>query len=124
MGLSSVYRSASERADQHHAHFGVTIVSCERGDLRQSPDGVFVFDDEGKREIPVPFGRGTRDNVLDEFYDAIVHDRPLIRDGRWGRATIEACLALLQSSEEKREITLSRQVPFRDDLLPAWLGPT
>jgi phthalate 4,5-cis-dihydrodiol dehydrogenase len=113
---------ARERTEQHHAHFGVTIVSCERADMRQSPDGVFIYDEGGKREIPVPFGRGTRDNVLDELYDAIVHDHPLIRDGSWGRATIEACLAILQSSQEKREIALSRQVPFRDELLPAWLG--
>lgn len=113
---------AEERPDQHHAHFGVTIVSCERGDMRQSPDGISVFDDDGKREVAVPFGRGTRDNVLDELYDAIVHDRPLMRDGRWGRATIEVCLAILQSSKERREVTLSRQVLFRDDLLPAWLG--
>ncbi len=109
-------------ADQHHAHFGTTIVSCERGDMRQSPNGVFIYDEEGMRDIPVPFGRGTRDNVLDEFYDAIVHDRPLIRDGRWGRATIEACLAILESSETKREVMLSRQVPIGEELLPSWLG--
>jgi phthalate 4,5-cis-dihydrodiol dehydrogenase len=38
----------------------------------------------------------------------------MLHDGRWGQATIEVCLAILQSSAERREITMARQVPTRD----------
>lgn len=107
---------ADRETDGNHAHFGVTIVSCERGDLRQSPDGIFLYGDEGRREIKVPFGRGTRENVFDEFYGAVVHDRPLIRDGRWGKATIEVCLAILDSADNRREMILSHQVSTRDEI--------
>ena len=34
----------------------------------------------------------------------------LMRDGRWGEATLEVCLAIAQSARERKEIRLSRQV--------------
>jgi len=98
----------------HHIHWGITLVSCERGEMRQSLDGILIYGDEGKREIPVPKGRGVRGGVIDEFYDAIVKDRTLLRDGRWEKATLEACLAILESARERREIFLKHQVPTRD----------
>ncbi|MGH6914596.1 MAG: Gfo/Idh/MocA family protein, partial [Geminicoccales bacterium] len=38
--------------------FGLTIVSCERGVLRQHPDGITVYGAGGRREIPVEPHRG------------------------------------------------------------------
>ena len=97
-----------------HSHFGVTIVSCERGDLRASAGGVYVYDDAGRREVPVPFGPTARSAVIDELYDAIAHDRPPPHDGRWAKATLEVCLALERSAREGREIALAHQVPTPD----------
>jgi phthalate 4,5-cis-dihydrodiol dehydrogenase len=34
--------------------FGLTLVSCERGTLRQSADGVFIYDERGRSEVPCP----------------------------------------------------------------------
>ena len=51
-----------------------------------------------------------RAEVIDELYDAIVHGRAPLHDGKWAMATLEACLAVLQSAREQREITLTRQV--------------
>ena len=45
---------------------------------------------------------------------AIEENKPPFLDGRWGKATLEVCLAMLQSSKERREITLSHQVPSVD----------
>jgi hypothetical protein len=56
--------------------------------------------------------------VIDELYEAVANDRPLVHDGRWGEATLEVCLAILQSSRERREIALHHQVPS-----PAAAGP-
>jgi phthalate 4,5-cis-dihydrodiol dehydrogenase len=103
-------------SERYHPHFGVTLVSCEHGDLRPQPNGVFIYDDHGKREIPVPLGRAVPDKgkVVDELYDAVVNDRPVRHNGRWGKATLEACLAIQQSARERREIVLSHQVPTGD----------
>jgi phthalate 4,5-cis-dihydrodiol dehydrogenase len=47
--------------------------------------------------------------VVDELYDAIVHQRPPLHDGQWAMATVEVCLAILQSAQDQREITLAHQ---------------
>jgi len=109
-------RSWPEGSERWHPHFGTTVVSCERGDLRASPHGVVVYADDGKYEVDVPLGRTSPDKgkVVDELCEAVASDRPNVHDGRWGEATLEACLAILQSSRERREIALSHQVPVRD----------
>jgi phthalate 4,5-cis-dihydrodiol dehydrogenase len=89
--------------------FGITIVSCERGNIRQSPDGLYVYDDEGQHEVPVAGDGATGSTELHELCDAITTGAPISHDGRWGMATLEVCLAILQSGRERREIMLSHQ---------------
>lgn len=91
--------------------FGLTVVSCERGVMRQQPDGLYVYGAGGRREIPVEPHRG-RSSELVELVEALEHDRPTLLDARWGMATTEICLAILQSSRERREIPLKHQVPL------------
>jgi phthalate 4,5-cis-dihydrodiol dehydrogenase len=114
-GTQERYREGTG-APRNHPHFGVTVVSCERGDLRPTPRGVDVFSEEGRREVVVPLGRATPDKgrVIDELYEAVVTGQPTRHDGRWGKATLEACLAILESSRTQREITLTHQVPWPD----------
>ena len=92
----------------HNPMFGMTVVSCERGVVRQSPDGLFVYDEKGRREIKVPSSRGRAAELFD-LYKAISEDRPTTLDVRWGMATAEVCLAILQSSREHRDIMLAHQ---------------
>jgi phthalate 4,5-cis-dihydrodiol dehydrogenase len=98
---------------RHHPHFGITIASCDRGDLRPSPNGIWIYGDDGPREIPVPLGRATPDKgrTVDELYAAVTADRPVYHDGRWGKATLEVCLAILDSARARKEIMLQHQVP-------------
>ena len=91
--------------------FGFTLVSCERGDIRQTPDGLFIYGETEKREITLPSGRRGREAEIEELYEAVVHKRPVFHDGRWGEATLEVCLAMLESAEQRKEIFLSHQVP-------------
>jgi len=35
----------------------------------------------------------------------------VVHDGRWGAATLEVCLAILESAAKRKEIFLSHQVP-------------
>jgi phthalate 4,5-cis-dihydrodiol dehydrogenase len=89
--------------------FGLTMVNCERGVIRQSPDGLFVYSKEGRREIVVPEQIG-RSAELVELCDAVAEDRSTFLDARWGMATAEICLAILESSRERRDILLSHQI--------------
>jgi phthalate 4,5-cis-dihydrodiol dehydrogenase len=91
--------------------FGFMVVSCERGDIRQTSDGLFIYGETEKREFTLPSGRRGREAEIEELYEAVVHNRPVFHDGRWGEATLEVCLAMLESAEQRKEIFLSHQVP-------------
>ena len=109
--------SAPLRDEVHQPFFGMTLVSCERGDMRQSPDGIYVYGEQDKREIPVAKGMRGRQAEVKELYDALFNNRPLFHDGRWGEATLEVCLGILKSAQAKKEIPMSHQVPVRDGVL-------
>ena len=91
--------------------FGITIVSCEKGDIRQTPEGLRIYAENEQRDIVLPAGSRGREAEVEELYDAVVHNRPVFHDGRWGAATLEVCLAMLESAEKRQEIFLSHQVP-------------
>jgi phthalate 4,5-cis-dihydrodiol dehydrogenase len=93
------------KADAHQ-HFGVVIVSCERGDVRPLPSGVMIYDDREQRMEPLPPPEVPRVEVIDELYDAVVSGKPPLHSGESALATIEVCLAMLRSSREGREVTL------------------
>jgi phthalate 4,5-cis-dihydrodiol dehydrogenase len=93
----------------HIGWFGVTVASFERGDVRQSPNGLYVYDDNGRREIPVEGGRGVGTLEMKEMHEAIFRGAPIVHDGRWATATLEVAMAIVQSGRERREIMLSHQ---------------
>jgi phthalate 4,5-cis-dihydrodiol dehydrogenase len=91
--------------------FGVYLVSCENGDMRQSPDGLLIYDDDGQREIPLAGERLGGNGELMEMYRALREGGPIRHDGRWGMATLELIAAIMQSGRERREIVLTHQCP-------------
>jgi phthalate 4,5-cis-dihydrodiol dehydrogenase len=93
----------------HHPHFGALIVSCERGDMRVTPDGVEVYSDTERREIVLPLPRAypNKDALTDSFYDAVVCGNKPLHDGAWGREGVRVMLALRQSARERRTVRLS-----------------
>lgn len=91
--------------------FGLTIVSCERGDIRQSPRGLYVYTASGREEIELPTDKSPRDLVLDELHGAVSAERIPVHDGAWGLANLEICAAAIKSSETGSEIVLQHQVP-------------
>ncbi len=94
---------------QFHQHFGVVIVSCEKADLRPLPEGVMIYADGEKHLDPLPAPRVPRAEVVDEFYEAVVSGKPPLHDGPWAMATLEVCLAILESARAKKEIPLKHQ---------------
>jgi phthalate 4,5-cis-dihydrodiol dehydrogenase len=101
---------APETGERWHQHFGVMLVSCDRADLRPLPNGVMIYADDARRLEPLPRPQVQRSEVIDELYDAVVHGTPPLHSGEWARATLEVCLAILQSGREQREIALKHQV--------------
>jgi len=88
--------------------YGLTIVSCERGAIRQSQDGLFVYTESGCEEIPVKANAGRSAELL-EFTRALAEGRTVFPDGVWGRGTLEVCLGILESSKSRKDIALTRQ---------------
>lgn len=103
--------------DLWQQELGNMIVSCERGDVRLVADGLVVYDDDGRRTIPVDARQGVRGrrDVIDEMVAAVVRGIPPAHGGRWAKATLAVCLAILQSSRERREVMVEHQVPTLDD---------
>lgn len=86
--------------------FGLTVVSCERGDIRQTPAGLLVYTGEGCEERTLPTDRSPRHLVLDEFAEAIA-GRPALHDARHGAMIVAVCEAVLRSAREGREVALA-----------------
>ena len=82
-----------------HQHFGPLIVSCDRADLRPTAQGVWIDGDVDVSFEAIPSPALPRQDVIDEFYNAIIHDRPVLHSGAWARASTSVSLAVLASSQ-------------------------
>lgn len=102
-------RHGMAQASPWHQHFGPVIVSCERGDVRPMPDGVWIYGDDRREHRPLPAPAVPRFEVIDELYFAVREGRLPVHDGRWGSATLEICHALLQSARDGRDVELRHQ---------------
>ena len=95
--------------------YGLTIVSCEKGDIRQSPTGLYLYTAEGCQEVSCPRyvgqGRASVTGALLALQEALTGESSVYPDGNWAKATLETCLAILKSNETKQPVTLSHQVP-------------
>jgi phthalate 4,5-cis-dihydrodiol dehydrogenase len=96
------------------AYFGLIIVSCEHGDVRQTPTGLKVYADRDIRELQLPQGVSGRDLMIAELYDAVVNGTPALHTTRWAKATLEVSLAVLESSRTRQEVRLKFQVSTFD----------
>src|SRR5262245_4754533 len=115
LGLKRAVRYGGNRTPRpsgpapHASFFGLTLVSCEKGDIRQSPRGLYLYGEDERREVPLSTEDTGRDAVVRELYDAVVNARAPLHGGRWGKANLEVCLAVLTSARERREVRLSHQ---------------
>jgi phthalate 4,5-cis-dihydrodiol dehydrogenase len=96
--------------DLTHNHFGLIVASCERADLRPTPEGVFVYGDDERRLEKVPVPGVPRSEVVDELYAAVKSNQAPLHSGEWGLATLEICLAILRSAETGKTVKLGHQI--------------
>jgi len=99
-----------EHGERKQPIYGLTLVSCTEGDIRQSPDGLYVYTKEGREELGCPpfLDRGAE---LLKLRAALTENQRVFTDGRWGKATLEVVQAILQSSRAGGEMFLRHQVP-------------
>jgi phthalate 4,5-cis-dihydrodiol dehydrogenase len=69
-----------------------------------------IYADETQRFEALPAPVVPRSEVIDELYDAVVNGKPPVHTGEWARATLEVCLAVLQSARDGKQIALKHQV--------------
>jgi phthalate 4,5-cis-dihydrodiol dehydrogenase len=93
-------------------HFGIWIITAERGELRLSPNGIIKYDLDGPHEIAVSrgLGRPGHGDALDVLWSAVRENRNSIHGPRWGKATLEVALAIVASARQQREVNLNHQV--------------
>ncbi|MCH7655694.1 MAG: Gfo/Idh/MocA family oxidoreductase [Chloroflexi bacterium] len=89
---------------------GIIIVSCERGELRESPNGIYLYDDDGMRELKLDADSQNRDAELREMYNAVHLGKPVYHSGHWGMATLEVALAINESAKTHKDVILTHQV--------------
>ena len=104
-----LYAPAAMSANAHQ-HFGPVVVSCDKGDLRLTPFGVWVYgpDNAYFEELPAP--AYPRKEVIDELFQAIRHSDEMVHNGEWSRASTEVCLGILQAANSQQAVRMQNQV--------------
>ena len=101
------YKPPAAASTAWYQHFGPVVVSCEHADLRPLPDGVRVYGHEKKWQEPLPRPAVPRAEVIDELHAALRDGAAPLHDGRWARATLQVCLAMLESARNNRDVELT-----------------
>jgi phthalate 4,5-cis-dihydrodiol dehydrogenase len=99
---------ASVNTDAFHPHFGHVIVCGTRGDAVLEPGGVAIYGDASVERLHLePPGRVfDKRGAVEELYRAVVEGIAPVHDGRWGRATLAVCEAILQAGRTGQSIML------------------
>jgi phthalate 4,5-cis-dihydrodiol dehydrogenase len=97
-----------------YQHFGPVVVSCDKGDIRLTPFGIWVYgpDKEYFEELPAP--AYPRKEVIDELFLALRDSGTLTHSGAWSRASTEVCLGILQAAKTQQAIHMHHQVGVPD----------
>ncbi|AOO79393.1 Gfo/Idh/MocA family protein [Bosea vaviloviae] len=102
--------AGTRAAPAAHNHFGHIVVSCEKADLRPMADGVMIYGDDRRWLEALPAPQVPRAEVLDELHAAVRRNVAPRHSGEWGMATLEVCLAILESAGSGREVSVGYQV--------------
>ena len=104
-----------ERQAWRPTNLGIIIATCERGDIRQSEYGLYVYGENGVEDRDIGDTRrrpGAEDLI--ELYDAVIHNKRAYHDGLWGMATLELITGIMESSRTGKDVQLTHQVEMPD----------
>ena len=117
-GSAGAPGNARHREPAAQPFFGLTIVSCEHGDIRQTPDGVAVITRTGEEHISVSGREPGGAAVITELCAAVFRDEEPLHDARWASTTVRTCIGMLESSAQGREVELGRDSDDRRQRVP------
>ena len=109
----AAYAPPAGDAWRQQQHFGHVLICCERGDIKPGPGSITVYGDVDRTVEKLPLSAVPRVEVIDEVYAAVIDGVPPLHDGAWSLATLEVCLAILESARCGREVALRHQVAPR-----------
>ena len=91
--------------------YGIWLVSLERADIRLTPNGLIIYGESEREVVELDTSDQGREEVVRRFFRSVQTGRKPEHDGRWGKATEEALLAMLESSNNDGvEVLLNQQV--------------
>ena len=106
----SLYAPASLAKGIRHQHFGHLVVSCDKADLRPTPQGIEIHADHSQLFEALPPPQVPRTEVIDELFRCVTLGEAALHSGEWARATTEVCLAILESARSGADCALQFQV--------------
>ena len=82
-----------------HAFYGLTIVACEHGLIRQSEGGIYIYAREGRREEQVTRTERCVGELM-EMRDMFERSgtQSVFPNGQWGAETMRACLNIMSNT--------------------------
>jgi len=98
------------RTRPHQPFFGLVVVSGEDATIRQSADGLYLYDEDGRQEIALPRKEGCRLAELMEMHEALSGGRKPFHDGGWASRRSKCASAFSKSARTGREVAMTRQV--------------
>lgn len=75
--------------------------------MRPAADGIHIYADAARSFAPLAVPAVPRCEVADELIAAVRHGRPPLHCGRWGRATLEACLGIIVSARTQKAVHMT-----------------
>jgi phthalate 4,5-cis-dihydrodiol dehydrogenase len=97
-----------------YQHFGPVVVSCDKGDIRLTPHGVWVYGPDREYFEALPAPAYPRKEVIDELVQALRQSSPLTHSGEWSRASTEVCLGILQAAQSQQAVQMQHQIGVPD----------
>ena len=88
--------------------------------MRQHPEGFYIYTERGRELVKVPAAPGAE---MREMVTAVNEGRPTFPDHNWGRATLECCIGMIESSRQHKEIDLEYQSPSPVKMPEPWNTP-
>jgi phthalate 4,5-cis-dihydrodiol dehydrogenase len=111
IGSGADPRYGGKGEERKQPFFGLLVVSLENACIRQSPDGLYLYTQNGRHEVVLAQEQRGRLAELNELYDSITQDRAPFHSGAWGAATLEVCFGILESAKRHQDVPMRRQVP-------------
>jgi phthalate 4,5-cis-dihydrodiol dehydrogenase len=97
-----------------YQHFGPVVVSCDKGDIRLTPLGMWVYGPDKEYFEALPEPAYPRKEVIDELFQNLRGSGALTHSGAWSRASTEVCLGILEAATHQHAVLMHHQVGVQD----------